>query len=558
MSFMLSSKRSEDPCFNYFNSPIEHIPLPEKFTFPLFYTPHNLAKIAALELQTFLETQTQFEHNFGMNPNAEGIIIGKMFGVLVVKNEKGELGYLAAFSGKMAGGNHHQGFVPPVFDMLTENSFFLEKSKPLWHLNAEIERLESDPNYLTLKHEIEQFQNIYEQDLKQLKLELKENKKQRDQQRKEFPEDQELFQKLIKASQFDNIRQVNFRRQAEEKKLTLTQEIQLHLDQIEPLKNERRERSSSLQNELFHQYTFLNQQLETKSLLEIFGANPPAGAGECAAPKLLHYAFSHKMTPIALAEFWWGQSPKSEVREHKHYYPACKSKCEPILEHMLSGTLTDPNPLLQDDFSGKELHIIYEDEYFLAIHKPADFLSVPGIHIRDSVAERMRLKFPDATGPLIVHRLDMATSGLLLIAKSKEVHEQLQSLFIRRKVKKRYVALLDGVPKENHGHIKLPLRVDLDDRPRQLVCYDFGKMAHTEFEVIFSKDGITRVHFYPHTGRTHQLRMHAAHKDGLHCPIKGDDLYGQTAERLYLHAAELQFIHPITKEEMKIVCEPEF
>lgn len=548
----------DDHYFHPFSTNIEGISLPEKFTFPLFYTPHPLAKIAAEELQNYLENQNDFVHNFGIDMNAEGMIIGKMFGVLVVKNKEGKLGYLAAFSGKLANANHHKGFVPPVFDMLTDNSFFLEKSKPLWHLNAEIERLENNPEYQNLLRDQKQYDIDYEHGLKTLKADCKVRKKIRDAKRKEDPNNELLLQELIRESQLDNIKQVNYRREGEAKKIWYRDQISRFEAEIEPLKTERRERSSNLQSELFDQYTFLNARKETKSLLKIFGANPPAGAGECAAPKLLHFAFLHDMQPIALAEFWWGQSPKSEVREHKQFYPACKSKCEPILNHMLSATETDPNPLLQNDFSGKELKVIYEDEYFAAIHKPADFLSVPGISIRDSVAERMKLKYPDATGPLIVHRLDMATSGLLLIAKSKEAHEKLQSLFIRRKVKKRYVAILEGVPAFKHGHIKLPLRVDLDDRPRQLVCYEYGKPAHTEYELVEVKDGRARVHFYPHTGRTHQLRMHAAHRDGLHCPIVGDDLYGNSADRLYLHAAELQFIHPYTKEEMKIVCEPEF
>lgn len=545
-------------CFHSFKTEIKGISLPQKFTFPLFYTPHPLAVLAANELQNYLENQVDFTHNFGINSSTEGLVIGKMFGVLVVKDEENTLGFLAAFSGKMAGGNHHKGFVPPVFDMLTEDSFFLEKSKPLWILNAEIDRLESNENYIQLLEEAKNYEKTYTDGLAQLKAECKERKKIRDAKRKENPNDDSLTQQLIRESQFDNIKQVNYRREGDEKKAFLKAEIEKFESEIEPLKKERRERSNQLQSELFDQYTFLNQNLETKSLLKIFGSNPPAGAGECAAPKLLHFAFAHNLSPVALAEFWWGQSPKSEVREHKQFYPACKSKCEPILAHMLSATETDPNPLIQNDFSGKEIKIIYEDPYFAAIHKPADFLSVPGISIRDSIAERMRLKYPDATGPLIVHRLDMATSGLLLIAKSKEVHEQLQSLFIRRKVKKKYVAILEGIPKEKQGHIKLPLRVDLDDRPRQLVCYEYGKPAHTEYEVVEVKDGKTRIHFFPHTGRTHQLRMHAAHKDGLHCPIMGDDLYGNSSNRLYLHAAELHFTHPITKEEMHILCEPEF
>ena len=259
-----------------------------------------------------------------------------------------------------------------------------------------------------------------------------------------------------------------------------------------------------------------------------------------------------------MAEFWWGTPPKSEVRKHAHYYPACRGKCEPILKHMLQDVIMDDNPMEKNFAKDKVITTIYEDEYFLAINKPPELLSVPGIKVQDSVYTRMQFKYPDATGPLTVHRLDMNTSGLMLIAKTKEVHKLLQGQFIRRKVKKEYIALLDGIVEDDNGKISLPLRVDLEDRPRQLVCYEHGKKADTEWEVISRKNNITRIKFYPITGRTHQLRVHAAHPKGIGIAILGDDLYGTKGERLYLHAAKITFSHPISREKMTLEAPIEF
>ena len=317
--------------------------------------------------------------------------------------------------------------------------------------------------------------------------------------------------------------------------------------------------SNNIQNQLFDQYHFLDANGKTKSVLQLFehveNGKPPSGAGECCAPKLLQYAYQYHLKPIAMAEFWWGASPASEIRKHKLFYPACRGKCEPILGHMLQGLEVDPNPMKENPAEGKELEIIYEDDEIVVVNKPAEFLSVPGKTISDSVLKRMEAYLPDATGPLLVHRLDMSTSGILLVAKNKEAHEYLQDQFIRRIVKKRYVALLDGELSEKSGVVDLPLRVDLDDRPRQLVCYEYGKSAKTEWELIEVKNGKSKVYFYPLTGRTHQLRVHAAHPNGLNMPITGDDLYGRKADRLHLHAEQLTFKHPKSKEWMTVTAE---
>ncbi|NNE32007.1 MAG: RluA family pseudouridine synthase, partial [Winogradskyella sp.] len=331
---------------------------------------------------------------------------------------------------------------------------------------------------------------------------------------------------------------------------------------INQLKFERKTLSAKLQKRLHANYQFLNFKGETKDLNTIFNATdlpkPPAGSGECAAPKLFQFAYENKMTPIAMAEFWWGSSPKSEVRRHKQFYPSCRSKCEPILGHMMHGLNVEDNPIASAGTYAGELKIIYEDDYLLLVNKPEEFLSVPGKTIKDSVLTRMKTYLPDAKGPLLVHRLDMSTSGLLLVAKNEKTHKNLQKQFINRSIKKRYVALLDGELEAKEGVINLPLRVDLNNRPRQLVCYEHGKPAKTRFEVLGYEDNKTRIHFYPISGRTHQLRVHAAHHLGLNTPIVGDDLYGVVAKRLHLHAETLAFEHPVKKEWVSFSYEAPF
>ncbi|WP_297868129.1 pseudouridine synthase [uncultured Flavobacterium sp.] len=550
--------------FQPFKTNISGITSPEKFTFPFYYEPHELSIIAANELQSYLETQTDFEHNFGLKENQEGLVIGKMFGVLVCQNQEVELGYLWAFSGKLAGVNHHPYFVPTIFDMLHEDGFFRKEEEVLNAINRQIEILENSDELLNAKRKLENTKKEAVTDIQNQKDKIKRLKIERDEKRNSFAnlsasEIEQLEQELSEESKKESIllkkmtKYWNFQIENAQK------DVNLLLDEINQLKEERRQKSGSLQQKLFAEYSFLNQFGERKSIGEIFNNNPPAGAGECAAPKLLHYAFEHQLKPIAMAEFWWGQSPKSEIRKHKQFYPACKSKCEPILlSHMLKGLEMEANPFQENPAEGKNIEIVFEDEVLAVINKPAEFLSVPGKIIADSVYQRVKELYPNATGPLIVHRLDMSTSGLMLIAKDEETYVKLQSQFIKRTIKKRYVALLDGILQENDGFIDLPLRVDLDDRPRQLVCFEHGKKAQTKWEKIEIRDNKTLVYFYPITGRTHQLRVHASHELGLKTPIVGDDLYGIKANRLHLHAESLTFEHPITKEQITITKAAEF
>ncbi|MEI5985166.1 MULTISPECIES: RluA family pseudouridine synthase [Sphingobacterium] len=551
-----------------FQHDVSHIKKPEKFTFPFCYEPHALSMLAAKQVQEYLLTQKDFEHNFGLDDHNSALVIGKMFGVLVVEDEHGGLGYLAAVSGKLAGTNQHRYFVPPIFDMLKPEGFFLEEEQEINRINRELEQIEENGNLQALKLQFESAKEEQQKSLSTLRVLHKQNKSERKQirtiQKPILSENayQELEIDLIKQSYRDQHEYDVAKGNALKVIERFEEKYLMEQQQIEALKNERKERSSSLQQRLFDQYHFLNAQGESRSVLDIFQEaiqlQPPAGAGECAAPKLLQFAYQHKLKPIAMAEFWWGESPNTEVRKHLSFYPACRGKCEPILNHMLQGLEVDDNPMLQHPDSDLDIDIIYEDESIIVVNKPAEFLSVPGINVKDSVQTRILERFPEITGPLIIHRLDMSTSGILVLAKNKESHQFIQDQFIKHTVKKRYTAILDGVIDQQEGLIDLPLRVDLDDRPRQVVCYEYGKPAQTKFRVQAIENGRTRIHYFPLTGRTHQLRVHSAHKKGLFCPILGDDLYGQRADRLHLHAGFIEFTHPISKERISFTLEDPF
>lgn len=322
--------------------------------------------------------------------------------------------------------------------------------------------------------------------------------------------------------------------------------------------------SQDLQVWLFHQYQLLNARGEVKDLVDIWQSYysrpklrqkfplPPGGTGDCCAPKLLQYAYQQGLKPVCMAEFWWGATTHTELRQHLNYYPACRGKCKPILTWMLEGLDVDPNPELQG-VAHLELNTVYEDNDIVVVDKPSGMLSVPGRIDDYSVETVMRQRYPDA---MIVHRLDMGTSGLLIVAKSSEAYHPLQEQFIKHQVKKKYVAMLEGRGKkeEVRGTVSLPLRPDPMNRPRQMVDMEHGKRAVTDYE--FLSDDL--VALYPQTGRTHQLRIHCAHPDGLGRPIVGDELYGTKGDRLMLHASEIWFRHPITGQEMHLASSPPF
>lgn len=325
-----------------------------------------------------------------------------------------------------------------------------------------------------------------------------------------------------------------------------------------------RKMSQELQLWLFHQYRMLNARGEVKDLVELWQSYyskerlrrkyplPPGGTGDCCAPKLLQYAYQQGLKPVCMAEFWWGQPTREELRQHLNYYPACRGKCKPILTWMLQGLDVDPDPESLG-FAQLEIPVVYEDDYLLVVNKPSGLLSVPGRIEQYSVETVMQQRYP---GAVIAHRLDMGTSGLLIVAKSMEAYRPLQEQFIRHEVRKKYVAMLEGRGKkeEVRGTISLPLRPDPMNRPRQLVDMEHGKRAVTDYEFL----GDNLVALWPKTGRTHQLRIHCAHPDGLGRPIKGDELYGTKGERLMLHAAEIWFTHPMTGEPIHFELPPNF
>lgn len=538
---------------HHFTRSIAHIALPDKFTYPFHYTPHPLCVMAADEVQVYLQHQAQWQDELQQ---------GKMFGVLIVQTTEGEIGYLAAFSGILAGKNIHSYFVPPIYDLLQPDGFFKKEEEHISAINHRIRELEEDTSYQKCRQALEEETARCSQLLSQAKARLKAAKELRDRRRQTEQLSESEQAAMIRESQFQKAELKRLERSLKEHLSSLQKETDTYVSQIEALKNERKSRSATLQQQLFEQFRLLNARGEVKDLCSIFAHTvhkiPPAGAGECAAPKLLQYAYFHHYRPVAMAEFWWGDSPKAEIRHHGHYYPACKGKCEPILGHMLQGLEVEENPLLEDNHRTTVLDIIYEDDYLLIVNKPAGMLSVPGKETADSVYSRIRHLYLDATGPLVVHRLDMATSGLLLIAKTKEVHQNLQAQFSNRSIKKRYTALLEGIVSDEEGTIDLPLCLNPLDRPRQIVDKEHGKPAITRYRVLARTESQTLVAFYPITGRTHQLRVHSAHSLGLHCPIKGDELYGSKADRLYLHAESLEFTHPVSKEKVTIEVKADF
>lgn len=321
---------------------------------------------------------------------------------------------------------------------------------------------------------------------------------------------------------------------------------------------EHKQMSQELQTWLFHQYQLLNARGETKDLVDVWQDYhcsarirskfplPPGGTGDCCAPKLLQYAYKEGLKPVCMAEFWWGESPKNLIRHHEQFYPACRGKCLPVLTWMLQGLEVDPNP---EETKSTPLvpEIVYEDEAVAVVNKPSGMLSMPGRQTAYSVSTWAQEHWH---GSMVAHRLDMSTSGIILVAKTEEAYHALQEQFTERVVKKKYLAIVEGKPQEEHGVINLPLSSDPLNRPCQVVDHEHGKQAITEYRVLATVQDYTLLALWPHTGRTHQLRMHCAHHEGLGCPILGDELYGRKAERLYLQAQAITFVHPSTNKRM--------
>ena len=588
------------------------IPSPRQFTYPFCYEVDPLAEAASLELQRYIADADLMSTEKGC---------GKMFGVLVVEyeDESGALqrGFLAAYSGLLGGRNDWPYFVPPVFDAQQPDGHFKRTEREISAINREIAAIEHDPEYLQSVEQHEQTKKRLQAEVDAFKAEVDAAKVRRDARRKSGePLSEEEQAEMIRESQFMKAELRRRRKAMEQADSTLTTQ---HSTLLKSLQRKRKQMSDELQRWLFSAYRMLNAKGEERDLIDIFReythAMPPAGAGDCCAPKLLQYAYLHHLRPVCMAEFWWGESPASEIRHHLHYYPACRSKCLPILTHMLKGLDVAPNPLAQKRHSA-EPRVLYADEYIMVVDKPAGMLSVPGkaesvrSEFSDSAnisveeyfanlqlptnsqlpteqftigeADNSKLKIQNSKFLKAAHRLDMDTSGLLVLARTEQAYVELQRQFASRETVKRYEAVLSGVPTQNSKlktqnsstqpsgcleAISLPLIADINDRPRQRVDMEHGKPALTLYNIVevravdantavaYTTKKVdkrrTLVHLYPKTGRTHQLRVHCAHPLGLACPILGDPLYGiERADRMYLHAAELTFRHPVTDETM--------
>ena len=591
---------------------------PRQFTYPFCYEPHPLCIAAAKEVQRYIEDSGVWKDEKGP---------GKMFGVLCVrekrKSEKGKgkseksegerehIGFLAAYSGLLAGRNDWGYFVPPVFDAQQPDGHFKTEERVISALNKEIDALQKSDIYLAQRSEYEDAKLHIEQSIEQMRCRVAEAKRQRDARRHEAeqggkPLTAEEKAAMVHESQHLKAEQRRLKQQCTATLDQLRRPLAEHEARVDALRRQRREMSDALQQWLFSQYRMLNANGEERDLVDIFGetinAMPPAGSGDCCAPKLLQYAYANGLEPVCMAEFWWGDSPKQEIRHHLHYYPACRSKCLPILTHMLRGLDVEPNPLAQPKTNDVP-RIVYEDDTIIVVDKPAGMLSVPGkavvggdvalngnaAHADDDVAldveeyvrqyltknsqlnpQNSQLSTLNSQLPKAVHRLDMDTSGLLVLALNDEAYIELQRQFASREVKKRYEAVLDGKPSVlcgapgskwlsvshdgREGRISLPLIADIMDRPRQRVDFDNGKTALTDYRIErLLPNGGTLVSLYPLTGRTHQLRVHCAHNEGLACPILGDPLYGHGCHtsRMYLHAAMVEFRHPVTGERLR-------
>lgn len=523
---------------------------------PFYYKPDDLTMAAVSELQKHLPQKPRE---------------GKMWGVLVVELN-GNIGFINAYSGQIGEkmlseiGKEWAG-CPAIFDYLQPDGYFKQHENEITALNRQIEFLESDSKFLHLKKELADLRQKANDKIEEKRAVMLEAKAKRHERRRSGvvtdgeSVEMECESKFLKA-ELHRAKQ-HYRKLLHAKE----EEIGGDVQKINSLKRRRSLMSDHLQAWLFSQFVLLNGNGERKALPQIFteyyernnihGRRVcPSGAGECCEPKLLHYAFFHGMRPIRMASFWWGPSLGNEVRRHGQFYPACSGRCKPILEWMLKGLKVMSNPL--EEQNHQTLKIIYDDEYLAVVNKPEGMLAVPGKSGRESVISILTERWRGKSEALPVHRLDMATSGLMIVAKDADTQRKLRCEFENRSVSKEYEAIVEGIVKVSSGTIRLPIMADPMDRPRQRVDMERGKESVTFFQVLSVDNGETRLRLIPHTGRTHQLRVHCASPLGLDAPIKGDMLYGKSAGRLYLQARRLAFTHPATGRKMSFTLPPDF
>lgn len=538
--------------FHRFEQDVSAVGLPRQFTCPFLYEPHPLALLAVEQVQQYVASRDDW---------AEELAAGKMLGVLVARDGQGCLGFLAAFSGNLAGSVRHDFFVPPVYDLLDPQGEFKQGEAQITAINHEVERLEHASELTDMLQREALARQKMADEMADFKALMTQHKHERDQRRQQGHLTDEELEEMLNQSRFEKAELKRIRQRHEAAIQEISDEIGNYCHQIDVLKARRKAMSEALQERIFRLFIVKNARGEARDLVEIFkplGTLPPAGAGECCAPRLLNYAFNHELHPVCMAEFWWGASPVGEVRHHGHYYPACRSKCKPILEFMLQGLDVEDNPLEAPISDVAPLDVVYDDQRLTVLNKPSGMLTVPGKVLEDSLLTRYQATCPAAHGPIVVHRLDQETSGLVVFAKDKATHKALQQQFENHTVTKCYIALLDGVVNDDEGIIDLPLLPDVDDRPRQRVDLVHGKPAVTRYHVLARCDGRTRIAFFPLTGRTHQLRIHASHPQGLNCPIVGDRLYGRAFTRLMLHAQSITFTHPATGRPLAVECQVPF
>ena len=514
---------------------------PDQFTDPFRYSPHPLVKKAVEELMGRIASSPELEGAF-----AEG----KMLGVLVVTSEEDPMPrYLAAFSGNAGGKSTIEGFVPPIYDLCNPQGHFKIKEAEISALNIRIRTLLDSEDLKSLRSELASAEKSMNEAVIAQKSLMADLKKKRDEIRN-CDSDPYTLEKLTKESQFQKAELKRIKTQWEAHTADLKNRISALLQEIQDLKNHRKNMSDSLQEWIFRHYIVHNATGEESSIYDVFGNEglvPPGGTGECAAPKLLEYAFLNGLKPIAMGEFWYGLSPDTAVRTQGRFYPSCTSKCGPLLKYMLNG--------LELESSSTEVSqkadILYEDEDIFVVSKKSGIPSVPGLNGLRSLLETLQDTDKSTES---VHRLDMDTSGIMIYARNHRAAADLKRQFEEHSIRKTYKARLSAAPegvqlkKGDTGSIELALSPDYDERPRQKVDDVQGKPAHTEYEIeAVNPDGSLDIQLHPHTGRTHQLRVHCAHLRGLGHPIAGDLLYGGCqCARLCLHAFRITFRHPST------------
>jgi tRNA pseudouridine32 synthase/23S rRNA pseudouridine746 synthase len=533
------------------------------FTNPFYYEPDAACRRAMRQIMDLLDGR-EVDGWSRLSPAfLQEARMGKMFGVLVATNPAdGQTGFLAGYSGQLGGRSDWPQWVPAVVDYLQPDGYFKMHEQEISLMNRRIRELENGPERRRQQSEVEALRLEGDAEIAAFRQQMQADKARRDAVRASLSASGEDGERQDAVTEAALIRESQYQkaelRRLKKRWLTRLQEAESRLRQseerLEVLRRERRQKSDNLQRWLFDQFVMVNAKGERLGLREIFarygalhgqpGLEPPSGSGECCEPRLLQTAYLLGLRPVSMAMFWWGESPREEVRHAGRCYPACQSKCKPLLWWMLQGLDVAPNPL--ELSRPLDLPVVYEDEALSVVCKPAGMLSVPGKLGLESVESIMRRRYGGGEEPIIVHRLDMDTSGLMVVARTPEAYHRLQEQFLCREVHKRYEALLEHPLSREAGEVSLPLRPDLDDRPRQVVDALHGRPAVTRFQRI----GERRVALWPLTGRTHQLRVHCAHRDGLDDPICGDALYGTRGDRLCLHAAELSFRHPITGAPM--------